>query len=976
MVGTGRHGGMTPRMADAGRGSAAATHCLSGCVVPDAFCARGHPRGLSASFEAWTEPRVTRRIGASPLHSRSPTSSTRRTGAASSGACVAMRPLSPPVAHPAVTARAARGAGGRTPRRTLPAAMPRALSVPVLTAIESYPIRTARASHAGALSRLYPGSRPGPALSGRGRAGAGRGPAEARRDQLGEPPRGVVREAGCVRLDHDPHERLRAGCPHEHAAPPGEAALRVHDGREDLGIVLPSLGKLRADVEQDLRKPVQERLGVLLERAAGVQEHVDELERGHESVARRRVVEKDDVAALLPAHARARVEHALQDVPVSHPRALETHAAAPQRDLDPHIGHHGGHEQVAGQRALPVRRDDAVAVAVVREAQVRPVRPHRGLDDLRVRGPAPRVDVRAVGRGVEPDHRRAQPLPELGRDARRRAVGAVHCDAPAVEPGAGQPREIGEIPFRGIGDVAGPADGRPRGPRQRSGLVHHDLDALLHLVRELEPRRGEELDAVVLHGIVRRRDHRAGVHLELAGEERDPGGRQHAEAEHIGARGAQRGRERGLQQVARDAGVAADGEAPAGPARQHVHRRPAEAVHELGGQVGVRHAADAVRAEKPSHGGQEDGVTITLICAGEIMSTRTPSGTATRGVARCVPRPAADASTCAASAPGVSRCTMSWGPSTWTSTRSGAARAVSPLETPEIRTGTPCRMRASCTRPMWTTAVTCWVAALLPCGSESVTRRVTSPRAPVRSIGAVTALCTVCSVLTDPVSVIVAGVTVTPLTASPAAGAPVSVGTTGTTFVIVPSRTGSVACTIDGSTARPRTSCPVASRRCTGTELTSCWRACEVSSVTTAWRTSSTCVDAPLTSTYSGCVRGVPSVTPDGGTPISVTSTGRRCRMSWSRTTTASDGVRSMTCTSGGAAMYTGTRCSPGLSPLRSTDASSSAGVSSASAERGPWRCTWTRLGACTTTSVGDRPRTCRSRVMSRSIKGFCAVAT
>ncbi len=245
------------------------------------------------------------------------------------------------------------------------------------------------------------------------------------------------------------------------------------------------------------------------------------------------------------------------------------------------------------------------------------------------------------------------------------------------------------------------------------------------------------------------------------------------------------------------------------------------------------------------------------------------------------------------------------------------------------------------------------------------------------SIGAVAIVWTVCSASPGPDTVTVWGSAVTLVTDRPGAGAPARVGMTGSSFVIVPVRTGSVTWTNDGSTTTLCTSCPLASSRWIGTELSSCcWRRA-VSTVTTAWRTSWTCSEAPLIVTRSGTVRAAPSVMPAGGVPIRLTSTGSRFSVIWSRTTSASGGVRSTTRTSpAGVATSIRTRCSPGPSPCRSREASSTSGVSGATADRDPWSRTCTRFGAWTTTSVGLRSRTCTSRVMMRSTTGFLSVAT
>ena len=80
-----------------------------------------------------------------------------------------------------------------------------------------------------------------------------------------------------------------------------------------------------------------------------------------------------------------------------------------------------------------------------------------------------------------------------------------------------------------------PPDAAPRGP---GAILTQDdgLDLVLDLGGQLVAGRTEQLDAVVLHGVVRRGDHGPGLGTEVRGQERDARGRADAEEHGVPAR--------------------------------------------------------------------------------------------------------------------------------------------------------------------------------------------------------------------------------------------------------------------------------------------------------------------------------------------------------------------------------------------------------------------------------------------------------
>ena len=123
--------------------------------------------------------------------------------------------------------------------------------------------------------------------------------------------------------------------------------------------------------------------------------------------------------------------------------------------------------------------------------------------------------------------------------------------------------------------------------------VEQRLDLLLRRVGQLVARRVEELDAVVLGRVVRRRDDDA----EVEREQRDRGRRQHAAEDAVAAGGDDAARERLLELDAGRARVAADEHLRgAGPER----RRAAEPLDELRREELAHDPANTVGAEVPA----------------------------------------------------------------------------------------------------------------------------------------------------------------------------------------------------------------------------------------------------------------------------------------------------------------------------------------------------------------------------------------
>ena len=209
-----------------------------------------------------------------------------------------------------------------------------------------------------------------------------------------------------------------------------------------------------------------------------------DLERGHDPVARGGVLEQDDVAALLAAQDRSRHLHPLEDVLVADGGPDDVAAGRLDGRLESAVREHRHDEAAAGQcptgQAVegqdaqdlvavddpPARidRDQPVGVAVERETDIRAGRDDGLGQGRRSRRARPDVDVAAVGCGmddVEPRAGRRQDLrPDRGTRTRwqRRGPG-----------GASSRRSNGRGPADGRDSPRAGRSRRPSGRDRRSG---------------------------------------------------------------------------------------------------------------------------------------------------------------------------------------------------------------------------------------------------------------------------------------------------------------------------------------------------------------------------------------------------------------------------------------------------------------------------------------------------------------------------
>ena len=215
-----------------------------------------------------------------------------------------------------------------------------------------------------------------------------------------------------------------------------------------------------------------------------------------------------------------------------------------------------------------------------------------------------RIDVEAVGRVADRRHFGAEFVKDGGRDVVGRPVGAVDENLESLEVGVPRDARLAEFDVapRGVVETTGLAEfgGSDAGEAPVHFLFHLEF----HLVGEFRARAAEELDPVVVIRIVARRNHHARVEPQGPREIGDGGGRNRTAEKHVDARARKARFERGLQHVARNAGVLADQNRRTRSARTVPDRAPGrltEPQHEVRSDRALAHlASHAVRAEVAS----------------------------------------------------------------------------------------------------------------------------------------------------------------------------------------------------------------------------------------------------------------------------------------------------------------------------------------------------------------------------------------
>ena len=343
------------------------------------------------------------------------------------------------------------------------------------------------------------------------------------------------------------------------------------------------------------------------------------------------------MTALLAAQAAAVGHHVFVDVLIAHLGLGVADAQLVEGFVQAEVGHDGGDDGVAQELApllhvlavdvqdvvagddvaLFVHAQAAVGVAVVGKAHVQPVLYHVALQNLNVGRTRVLVDVVAVGGGIDDVGLGAQGVKNAFCNVPGGTVGAVQANLHALEGIHAQTDEIADVAVSSGNMVNGAADLVALGQRQFLPFpaeslqiavqirFHQTDDAFIHLLTEVV----DELDAVVVVGVVAGGDHNAAVEALSADDEGHAGGGGDVQQIGVCAGGYQTANKAVLEHIARPAGILADddsgGAVRAGAALQ-LGVVPAEKTPDLesvvSGKIAVGFSPEAVGSKIFAHG--------------------------------------------------------------------------------------------------------------------------------------------------------------------------------------------------------------------------------------------------------------------------------------------------------------------------------------------------------------------------------------
>ena len=192
--------------------------------------------------------------------------------------------------------------------------------------------------------------------------------------------------------------------------------------------------------------------------------------------------------------------------------------------------------------AVSCYRNEAIGVTVEGDTAVRSLRPDR-LDQIaRVGRSAPRIDVATIGAGVDDIYIGSEPFEDGRSKGASRAIGSVDDDLQLTQiPGLDGRGNVGDVvPHCARRDIV---DGRG-GPRGVGLLGYCGFEFRLGGVVKLHSTRGEDLQTIVVEGVVGGGDHDSGkpATSRIVG---DRGGGNNSEVGYVGALRTNPSRQRG-----------------------------------------------------------------------------------------------------------------------------------------------------------------------------------------------------------------------------------------------------------------------------------------------------------------------------------------------------------------------------------------------------------------------------------------------
>lgn len=266
--------------------------------------------------------------------------------------------------------------------------------------------------------------------------------------------------------------------------------------------------------------------------------------------------------------------------------------------------------------ALFIHAEAAVGVAVVGKADVEVVLDDELLQTLNVGGAGVQVDVQAVGLVVDDVGVCTESIKNALGNVPAGTVGAVQADLDPLEGVNTQRNQVSHVAVASADVVDGAADMVTAGKRQLGPILVKDVQLAVEVILDEQQRflvhllavAVDELDAVVIIGVVAGGDHDATVKVVHAGNVCDAG--RGGDMQQVGVRAGSRQAcdEAVLKHVGAAAGIFADDDARRGglavALAQHTvipTEEAANLVGMVGGQGDTGLPAEAVSTKVFSH---------------------------------------------------------------------------------------------------------------------------------------------------------------------------------------------------------------------------------------------------------------------------------------------------------------------------------------------------------------------------------------